>query len=109
MPNPTDTTETHEVEMPAIVKGDVRFLSKAAFANPAPDRLKKFLTGGRYFAVGAISIVSASDLFSGGQAKIINFSLAVFILLLGAIEASIGVESKGDTAKRKNGDVSKKI
>ncbi len=100
MPKPTDKTEI-EVEMPAVVKGDVRFLSKAAFLNPAPDKLRKFLTGARYFSVGAITIVSASDLFSGYQAKVINLVLSVLILLLGAIEAATGVESKVDTAQRK--------
>lgn len=92
--------ETHDIEIPVTVKGKTRFLSAAAFSNPAPTSLKNFLTGGRYFCVGAVALVSGSDLFSGQQAKIINFCLAAAILLLGAIQAATGVESNTDTNKR---------
>ena len=99
----TATLEKHEVEVPKKVTGTVRFLtSKAAYTNPAPERLKRILTACRYFAVGCIATVSGSDLFSGYQAKVINFSLAVVIILLGSIELATGVETSAATAKRKS-------
>lgn len=84
--------EEHEVNVPVQQIGTIQFLNKDAVTNPAPDRLKRVLTAIRYTLVSLITAVSATDLFSGRQSKIISFCLGIGIILCGAIELSIGVK-----------------
>lgn len=81
-----------EVEQPITAPGKVQFMTAAGFNNPPPAKLKRVLAALKYFSVSLITMVSATDLFSGGQAKIINFILGVAILSMGAIELATGVK-----------------
>jgi hypothetical protein len=74
-------------------------MTAAGFNNPPPAKLKRILAALKYFCVSLITMVSATDLFSGGQAKIINFSLGVFILFMGAIELATGVKPVEENQK----------
>lgn len=47
-------------------------------------------------------MISATDIFDGGQAKLINFSLGVLVLLLGGIDIAIGVEPDKPEPEQKN-------
>lgn len=89
-----DDQKPIEVAVPEIQKGTVSFMSKSAFSNPAPERMKRILGALRYFCVGLITMVSGTDLFSGRQSKIICFVLGAFILLLGAVELGTGVKTQ---------------
>lgn len=81
-----------EVETPITAPGKVQFMNAAGFNNPPPAKLKRVLAALKYFCVSLITMVSATDLFSGGQAKIISFILGVCILFMGAIELATGVK-----------------
>ncbi len=81
-----------ETEQPVTAPGKVQFMTGAAFSNPPPALLKRILAALKYFCVSLITMVSATDIFSGGQAKVINFSLGAFILFLGFIEIATGVK-----------------
>lgn len=95
-----DTTpEQHEVNVPKIETGTIQFLNKSAVSNPAPDKLKRVLTAIRYTFVSLITAVSASDLFNGGQSKIISFSLCIGIIICGGIELGTGVKPSEDSPK----------
>ncbi len=85
-----DQAEVIQVDTTKSQKGTVKF-----FGNPklkTPTILARVTKALRYFSVGIITMVSATDLFSGGEAKIINFGLGVFILLLGSVDMFVGVE-----------------
>ncbi len=82
-------TDEVQVETTTIQKGKVTI---GFNRNPTPTILARATKALRYFSVSLITMVSATDLFSGGQAKIISFSLGVFILLLGGVDIVIGVE-----------------
>lgn len=85
--------DTHEVNVPVQQTGTIKFLtSTAAFTNPAPDKLKRVLTAIRYTFVSLITMVSATDLFTGAQSKIISFSLGIAIIVCGGIEFATGVK-----------------
>lgn len=86
-----ESVEKIEAETSETIKGKVRVLGKG-WANPTPTKLANITKALRYFMVGCITMVSGSDLFSGGQAKIINFCLGVGILFLGAVDLGVGVE-----------------
>jgi len=77
-----DTTKTE--------KGTVTFLGKG-LSNPPPSLLSRATKALRYFCTCLITMVSATDLFSGGQVKIIAFILGTVILSLGAVDIAIGV------------------
>lgn len=85
-------TEEIQVDTTKQVTGKIRAFTKIAIFSPTPSGLARATKAVRYFSVGLITMVSGSDIFSGGQAKIINFSLGVFILGLGAVDLLIGVE-----------------
>jgi hypothetical protein len=87
-----DNVKDVEVAIPETKQGSVQFMNKSGFNNPPPEKLKRILAALKYFCVSLITMVSATDLFSGGQAKIINFSLGVLILVMGGIELATGVK-----------------
>lgn len=86
----TQTPDEVQVDTTAVTKGKVTFFGNVK--NPTPTILARVTKALRYFAVSLITMVSATDLFTGGQAKIISFCLGVFILLLGGVDIVIGVE-----------------
>jgi len=86
---PTPTDHPTEVDTTTLSTGKVTFFGNVS--NPTPTILARATRALRYFAVSLITMVSATDLFSGGQSKIISFSLGVFILLLGAVDIVVGV------------------
>ena len=88
-----------ETDTPVIKQGTVKFMSKAGFMNTAPKKLRIILTTLRYFCTGLITMIGATDLFSGKQAKIFCFILGVVILACGAIEGGTGVQSVADAKK----------
>lgn len=81
-----------EIEKPVDTPGKVQFMTAAGFTNPPPAKLKRVLAALKYFTVSLITLVSATDLFSGRQSKIINFALGLSILAMGAIELATGVK-----------------
>ena len=85
-----------EVNVPVLQTGEVKFMSKSGFSNPAPDKLKRVLTAIRYTLVGVITMISGSDIFSGGQSKLISFGLGIAILICGGIELGTGVKPLPD-------------
>ncbi len=101
MPDEPITPDQVEISKPVLEKGTVQFMNKAAVNNPAPDKLKRVLTAIRYTFVGLITMVSATDLFSGYQSKVISFCLGVAILICGGIELGTGVKSADDVNKDK--------
>lgn len=82
-----------EIDVPVMKTGTVQFMNKAGFNNPAPDKLKRVLAAMKYTFVAMIGLVSGSDIFSGGQAKIICFTLSVSIIVCGGIELGTGVKA----------------
>lgn len=88
-----DEPKKIEVDQTVVKTGTVEFMNKAAFTNPAPDKLTRVLAAIKYTFVGLITMVSATDLFTGGQSKIISFVLSVGILICGAVELGTGVKS----------------
>lgn len=82
-----------DVNLPAVEKGEIKFLtSKAAFVNPAPDKLKRILTAIRYTLISLITLIAGTDLLSGYQVKVTTFCLGLAILLCGGIELGTGVK-----------------
>lgn len=88
MPQETALPDGIEVSKPVIEQGKV----VPSFKYPAPDKMKRVIKGLNYFIAGLVTAVGATDLFSGGQAKVISFILGVVILALGALELSTGVK-----------------
>lgn len=88
-----------EVDQPVQTPGKVQFMTAAGFSNPPPVKLKRILAALKYFCVSLITMVGATDLFSGRQAKIICFILGAFVLLMGAIEFATGVKPVEDETK----------
>lgn len=86
--------EDKPIEVPTteVKTGKVSFMTKSGFSNPPPVLLKRICAALKYFCVSLITAVGATDIFSGGQAKIICFSLGVFVLLIGGIEFATGVK-----------------
>lgn len=87
-----DDNKQIEVETPVNTPGKVEFMTASGFNNPPPAKLKRVLAALKYFTVSLITLVSATDLFSGRQSKIINFALGLSILAMGAIELATGVK-----------------
>lgn len=95
---PTDE-EKHDIDVPTSQAGTIQFLNKSAVSNPAPLMLKRVLTAIRYTLVSLITAISATDLFSGAQSKLISFCLGIGIIICGGIELGTGVKPADDTAK----------
>lgn len=85
-----------EITEPIIAQGEVKFMTKSAFTNPAPEKLKRIIKALNYFCVGLVTVVGATDLFTGKQSKIIVFVIGVFVLFLGSMEVAIGVKPAED-------------
>lgn len=81
-----------------IPKGKLKVSWNPFNGLPTPTILARTTKALRYFSVALIGLVSASDLFSGLQAKKVNFCLSVFIYFTGVIDIMIGVEP--DKAQR---------
>lgn len=90
MPNEPATTDEIVVDTTTVSKGKVTVFGN--INNPTPTILARVTKAMRYFATAMITMVGATDLFSGGQAKIICFILGVTILALGTVDIVIGVE-----------------
>lgn len=88
--------EKIDVNVPIEQAGTIQFMNKDAVKNPAPDKLKRVLTSIRYTLVSLIASVSATDLFTGAQSKIICFSLSIGIIICGGIELGTGVKPAED-------------
>jgi hypothetical protein len=102
MPEPQLSDNMHpipdnqiEVNQPALTEGKVEVMTKGGWMNPPPRKLKVVCESIIYFCAGLITTVSATDIFSGGQAKIISFVLGVVMLAAGAIQKGIGVVPDG--------------
>ena len=87
-----DKGEDIDVSLPAVQHGEVKFLNKDGFVNPAPDKLKRVLTAIRYTLVSLITMFAATDLLTSYQIKITTFVLGVAVLICGAIELGTGVK-----------------
>ncbi len=85
-----------EVKESVLKKGTVNFMTADGFSNPAPQMLKRILTGMRYTFTGMITLVAGTDLFTGYQSKLICLILSGLILLTGGIEISTGVKPLPD-------------
>ena len=88
---PDQQPDIVEVQKTVEKKGKVRF-NLQQIGNPTPVLAKRICTAARYFIVSLIGLISASDLFTGGQAKLLIFCGTVLIFLIGAIEICIGLE-----------------
>lgn len=91
MPEETNIPAGIEISQPVIKPGTVEVLNKAAFSNPAPEKLKRVIKALNYFIAGLVTTVGATDLLSGRQSKIVCFILGIVILALGAVELAFGV------------------
>lgn len=98
MADTPEQPETHEINVPKVEIGTIQFMNKSAVSNPAPDKLKRVLTAIRYTFVSLITAVSATDLFTGAQSKIISFCLGIGIIVCGGIELGTGVKPE-DSSK----------
>lgn len=84
-----DKGEDIDVSLPAVQHGEVKFLNKDGFVNPAPDKLKRVLTSIRYTLVSFIALVSASSI---PYAQTWTLGLSAAIIICGAIELATGVK-----------------
>lgn len=85
-----------EISENVVSKGQVKFMTRTAMSNPAPEKMKRIIKALNYFCVGLITAVGATDLFSGRQSKIIVFVIGVFVLALGSMEFVTGVKPVDD-------------
>ncbi len=95
MPEENESTpvpEGIEVAKPEIVKGEVNFMNKAGFNNPPPSKLKVVLEALQAFCAGLVTMVGATDLFTGNQPKVIMFILGIISMACYVILKSIGVK-----------------
>lgn len=97
-----DKGEDIEVNLPVVQHGEVKFLNKDGFVNPAPDKLKRVLTAIRYTLVSLITLIAGTDIFSPYQVKIFAFTLGVGTLICGAIELGTGVKPLPEETKKIN-------
>lgn len=86
-----------EVDQPALKKGEVEFMSKAGFKNPAPRTLKAWTDGIQAFCSGLVISVGATDIFSGYQSKVICFVLGTVALGCFCIQKGTGVKPADDS------------
>ncbi len=96
MPEDLQPTETHEVDKTVEKKGEVQFLSKEAFKNPAPKGLQIALVTIKKFIVYASGVMAATTVFSGNQTKVIIFAGSLLYGLCDAIQAGTGVVNPND-------------
>ncbi len=82
-----------EVKEPAMKEGEVQFMSKAAFDNPTPSKLKLAVKVLQGFCLSMITMVSGTTLFTGNQSKWICFVLGALALLFEGINKATGVVS----------------
>lgn len=95
MPNETEKTnipEGVEIAENVISKGEVKFMTRTALSNPAPEKMKRIIKALNYFCVGIMGTVAGTDLFSGRQVKIIVFVVACFVIGIGSLEIVFGVK-----------------
>lgn len=88
------------IDHPAIQKGDVKFMSKDGWNNPAPKKVKIVTEAIKDFVSGLIIAVGASDLFSGYQSKAICFVLGIVGLLCGVISRATGVKPSNNEQEK---------
>lgn len=93
---PDEEIKNIEVDQPVIEKGSLQFGNRSGFKYAAPNKMKVAFKAVNYFAAGAVTLVGATDLFSGTQAKVISFILGVTVLACGAIESATGVKPAED-------------
>ncbi len=91
MPDSNIIPEIHEVDKTVTKVGEVQFLSKDAFNNPAPKGLQTILTIVKKFTVYASGIMATTTIFSGNQTKLILFISVMVYGLCDAIQAATGV------------------
>lgn len=84
--------EKIEVETSKTIKGNVTLFSKGFWKKDTPTTLAILTKAARYFTVGIIGLIAASDLFTAHQSKVITLILSAFILFLGSIDLAVGVE-----------------
>jgi hypothetical protein len=85
--------ESVEVSQPAVVpKGEIKFATMEGLKYQPPAKLQVAVKVINYFCAGLVTMVGATDLFSGRQAKIICFILGALVLLCGAVEKATGVK-----------------
>lgn len=89
----------HEIEItkPIMSKGKIGF----SFVDPAPEKLKRIIKALNYFIAGLVTTVGATDIFTGGQAKVICFILGIAVLALGSLELGLGVKPSEDQTNNK--------
>lgn len=82
------------------MEGNIKF-NLNQINNPTPEKWKRISNAARYFFVSLITMVSATDLFSTKESKIICFVLGVLVLMSGAIDVFLGVEPQKDSVDQK--------
>ena len=87
------TIPEQEVQTTVTVKGKTRF-GLDQINNHAPDKWLRVSRGLKYFCVGMVTIVSGTPYLSSKASNIVNFCLAIAILILGSIDAMLGVSTK---------------
>lgn len=97
---PIEKSKSIEVATQVVKKGNTRFLSRAAFDNPPPNKLRIAVRAIQGTIVALLPFIGGSDYFSGGKVKAINFWFGVVGILCEGILRSTGVESTKDTKKR---------
>lgn len=99
MPDTTTTPpDEQEVQKTVTVQGKVRF-GLDQINNPTPDKWKRISQGLKYLFTGLIAMVASTTIFTSKQSNIINFCLAIAILILGAIDVMMGVSPTIDNKK----------
>lgn len=91
---PEEIDEKIQVDTTKVTAGKIRIGGKGFLSRATPSMLARVNKALRYFAVSLITMISGTDLFTGGQVKITCFCLGVFILALGGVDILIGVETE---------------
>ena len=93
MPEELGQQETHEVDKTVAKQGEVQFLSKEAFKNPAPKYLKIATQSIKKFSIYVTGVLAVTTIFTGNQTKVIVFIVTLVYGLCDALEYSTGVVS----------------
>ena len=92
----SEPTELHEVDKPAIATGNISMGLKY-WGTPTPKTVVAVCTTIQYAFTGLIGLVSAASgkdaIFSSHTACVITFSLSVGIVIVGAIQKTIGLDN----------------
>lgn len=96
MPPEISEEKDIEVAVPEIKKGSVQFMNKAAFNNPAPEKMVRILSALSDFCAAMVTTVGATDLFTGRQPKIICFILGAAMVAFRLMKGVIGVKPSTD-------------